>query len=58
MHKATFVERRTGEDRRHKKRRNVKRFLRECLKPSTYRRRTTRRASYMRRETYTVYLPG
>lgn len=58
MHKATFVERRSGEDRRNRKRRSLKRFLRECLKVSTYRRRATRRASYLRRETYTVYLPG
>jgi hypothetical protein len=58
MHKATFVERRSGEDRRQRRRRNLKRFLRECLKPSTYRRRSTRRATYIRRDTYTVYLPG
>ena len=58
MHKVTFEERRSGGDRRQARRRSWKRFLRECLKPSTYRRRKTRRSPYIRGETYTVYLPG
>jgi hypothetical protein len=58
MRKVVYAERRSGIDRRIKSRRSVGRFFRECLKPANYRRRRTRRAFYIRRETYAVYEPG
>ncbi len=57
MHKVTFAERRSGKDRRQRRRRSLKRTLKEFWKPSTWRRRRIRRAPWIRRDTYTVYLP-
>ena len=58
MRKIVYAERRSGLDRRKISRRSVGRFFRECLKPAAYRRRKTRRAFYIRRETYAIYEPG
>lgn len=57
MHKVTFTERRSGEDRRKRSRRGLLRWLRTFWKPSAYRRRRTRRSLYIRGETYSQYLP-
>lgn len=57
MHKVTFAERRSGEDRRKQHRRGFLRWLKTCWRPSTYRRRRIRRAPYIRGETYSQYLP-
>jgi len=57
MRKIVYTERRSGYDRRMKTRRSIGRFLRECLKPATYRRCKTRRTFYIRRDTYVVYEP-
>jgi transposase len=57
MRKIVYAERRSGDDRRMKTRRSLGRFLRGCLKPSTYRRSRTRRTFYVRRDTYVVYEP-
>ncbi|MFB0933489.1 MAG: hypothetical protein QMB60_04985, partial [Pseudomonadales bacterium] len=53
----SFAERRKGVDRRQTPRRGLKRRLLQVWRLSTYRRRWIRRAPYIRRETYTVYLP-
>lgn len=55
MRKVTYAERRSGIDRRQQKRRSVGRFIREIFKLSNYRRWRTRRASYIRHQTYAVY---
>lgn len=57
MRKIIYAERRSGIDRRKESRRSVGRFFRECLKPWNYRRRKTRRALYIRRDTYVVFDP-
>ena len=57
MHKVTYTERRSGVERRQRSRRGLLRFLKDCLKPSTYRRHTVRRAFYIRGKTYTQYEP-
>ncbi len=57
MHKVTFTERRSGEDRRKNSRRSFWRWFRTCLKPATYRRRRIRRMPYIRGETYSQYEP-
>ena len=57
MKKITFAERRSGTDRRKQHRRGIKRYLQEFWKISTYRRYKTRRAPYVRMQTYTVYMP-
>ena len=57
VRKIVYTERRSGNDRREKKRRTMGRFLRSSLKLSTYRRRRIRRALYIRRDSYVVYEP-
>lgn len=57
MHKTTYAERRSGEDRRRNRRRSFVRAMISQLKPSTDRRRRQRRTLYIRRDTYTIYLP-
>ncbi len=56
MHKVTFAERRSGQDRRLHYRRSLLRWLKRFWHPSTYRRCRIRRAPYIRGETYTLYL--
>ncbi|MEJ6591441.1 MAG: hypothetical protein QNL99_05650 [SAR86 cluster bacterium] len=56
MHKMTFAERRSGVERRQKRRRSFGRVLQDLFRATPSRRAKNRRAPYFRGETYTVYL--
>ncbi len=56
MHKMTFAERRSGIERRQKRRRSIGRACQDLFRGMPSRRTKNRRAPYLRGETYTVYL--
>ena len=56
MHKMTFAERRSGIERRQKRRRSIGRVFQDLFRRRPCRRAKNRRAPYLRGKTYTVYL--